>query len=267
MTRTLTPGQVLSAEDVGLLKAGALVRNPGNGAPWIGEFHGVEGDHILVSAVEDGPYQEAYLPGNFTFIGTPAPDGWIAWSGGPNPVPDQYIDFQVRSGSLVGFKMPMLSDTLRGWEHIGFSGDIIAFRLSRPEASATDGVPALSSCGVDCDCTADCERMRASIMGVNLATPPAPASSPAGEDWEREMSAAADDVAHAHDAAQRATIDALQADNARLREALTEARDWHDGHADDLGKQPPNADLNWRRMEHHEERDRIDQALATKEKG
>ncbi|TPE53051.1 hypothetical protein [Amaricoccus solimangrovi] len=72
----------------------------------------------------------------------------------------------------------------------------------------------------------------------------------------------------------RKEIAALRAQAARdaeavraLREALIEARHWHDSRRDDLGKQPPNNDINWRRMEHRDEIDRIDAALAATQPG
>lgn len=46
-----------------------------------------------------------------------------------------------------------------------------------------------------------------------------------------------------------------------MREALAEGRQWHDSRRDDLGKQPPSGDRDWRRMEHADEITRIDAAL------
>lgn len=45
-------------------------------------------------------------------------------------------------------------------------------------------------------------------------------------------------------------------------EALEEARNWHESRDKALSKQPPSSDISWRRMEHQEERDRINQAVA-----
>lgn len=47
-----------------------------------------------------------------------------------------------------------------------------------------------------------------------------------------------------------------------MEEALREARDWHASRDKSLSKQPPSADHSWRRLEHQEERDRIDALLS-----
>lgn len=51
-----------------------------------------------------------------------------------------------------------------------------------------------------------------------------------------------------------------------LRTALMDARHWHDARRDDLGKQPPSGDRDWRRMEHADEIARIDAALKSEGK-
>lgn len=54
---------------------------------------------------------------------------------------------------------------------------------------------------------------------------------------------------------------AVARDDDKLQEALNEARHWHDSRRDDLGKQPPSGDRDWRRMEHANEITRIDATL------
>lgn len=61
-----------------------------------------------------------------------------------------------------------------------------------------------------------------------------------------------------------ATIAALRADNARLREALEQAAIWHEAAGKALSKQPPGGDRGWRRLEHKEQRDALRAALEPK---
>ncbi|QRE77365.1 hypothetical protein [Methylobacterium aquaticum] len=47
-----------------------------------------------------------------------------------------------------------------------------------------------------------------------------------------------------------ARVAELEVENTRLREALEAAAHWHDSKRKSLGKQPPNADRDWRRTQH-----------------
>lgn len=60
-------------------------------------------------------------------------DGWIfnteGWA--ENPVPGTTVEYRCRSGSTWALPVSVPSEALR-WGNSGWSGDIIAFRLSRP---------------------------------------------------------------------------------------------------------------------------------------
>ena len=85
----------------------------------------------------------------FTFIGRPDADGWMPWGGGENPVPRMVVEYRVRSGSTWALPQQVPSEALRGWVHAGFSGDIIAFRLSSQagEGAASEAGPAETEIG------------------------------------------------------------------------------------------------------------------------
>jgi hypothetical protein len=100
----------LSAEMVPLLTAGRSVL-----------FHRCFG----VATWE--PTDDAGLTGPWFYIGERGDDGWISWSGGPNPVPGKLVDTRFRGDPLSeGNSDPSGMWT---WEHDGDDGDIIAFRL------------------------------------------------------------------------------------------------------------------------------------------
>jgi len=56
-------------------------------------------------------------------------DGWIEWTGGENPVPGQVVDVELRNGFRI---VDERSDDL-AWPHHNNGGDIIAYRLTRPD--------------------------------------------------------------------------------------------------------------------------------------
>lgn len=66
-------------------------------------------------------------------------EGWIEWSGGPNPVPGRCVDYKNRCG---GFG-EALSETLGGWVHGTHlndpSFDIIAYRIVTAADDRGDG--------------------------------------------------------------------------------------------------------------------------------
>lgn len=126
MTQSPQPGEVLTLESVKLLKAGDVLR------------YGTD-DPFRLERVEKGT---AYGVGgwvqvlvkNCTFIGRPDPEGWIAWSGGENPVGEMAVEVRYRNGETE------TRDARRfGWTHWSkgsISGigryDILAFRLAAP---------------------------------------------------------------------------------------------------------------------------------------
>lgn len=55
----------------------------------------------------------------------------------------------------------------------------------------------------------------------------------------------------------------LLAESVRLREALEAAAHWHDSERKALGKQPPNADRDWRRTQHSLQAEEIRSALVS----
>lgn len=65
-------------------------------------------------------------------------DGWIEWGGGECPVPiGTPVDVKHRDGGVYVNK-PALGDSNVRWSHVGSSGDIIAYRLHRPQEAVQD---------------------------------------------------------------------------------------------------------------------------------
>ena len=64
-------------------------------------------------------------------------DGWIAWTGGECPVPDDFnVDYQMKDesreyASLFSSVRSTLAAALR-WTHTGCVSDIIAYRVVTP---------------------------------------------------------------------------------------------------------------------------------------
>lgn len=60
---------------------------------------------------------------------TATTDGWIEWAGGECPVDGAaFVDYKMRSGQVGTDDAHILR-----WNHKGFSGDIIAYRLHQPQ--------------------------------------------------------------------------------------------------------------------------------------
>lgn len=56
-------------------------------------------------------------------------DGWIVWSGGECPVDGAaFVDYKMRSGEVSTADAHLLR-----WNHKGYGGDIIAYRLHQPQ--------------------------------------------------------------------------------------------------------------------------------------
>jgi len=53
-------------------------------------------------------------------------DGWVEWSGGPNPVPGAMVDVRLRDGTLG----TNCRSHVFAWGHPGSAGDIIAYRVT-----------------------------------------------------------------------------------------------------------------------------------------
>lgn len=141
---TLTPNTQITQENVGLLKAGDVLRRPD------GRFCTVHPDHkpddtlVYFHAFDEevgGHYQGHAFPEIFTYIGPDLGDGWIGWGGGPNPVGTDIIEVRHRSG----IECLCEADTFEalGWEWSDSDPDvtdIIAFRpaLSPPAEGEDD---------------------------------------------------------------------------------------------------------------------------------
>lgn len=56
-------------------------------------------------------------------------DGWIDWPGGECPIDSAaFVDYKMRNGTVDTEDAHLLR-----WNHLGFSGDIIAYRLHQPQ--------------------------------------------------------------------------------------------------------------------------------------
>lgn len=140
---TPTPGQPLSEADVSLLQPGdwLLVSRPDG---FLRNRGFVEGSPVRLRSAEDGwidladmPYAQGSSPARFTFLGRPDQDGWIAWSGGENPVPGVTVEVRLRSGDEFTGSDVNAEGT---WRHIWGEGDIIAYRPHAPVSRPGDGV-------------------------------------------------------------------------------------------------------------------------------
>lgn len=95
MTDHPTPGQPLTAESVGLLKAGDVLRHEKYGLCKFFDECAGRGKGWLIVDCEDGR-DAACRPENLIFIGRPGPDGWVAapecgWTENPVPGREVYI--------------------------------------------------------------------------------------------------------------------------------------------------------------------------------
>lgn len=132
MTQAPTPGP-LDSESVKLLVKGDLLwYEPESGRAelvWLRRNHkGV----LAVQSVRDPDCGHGDDYARFAFIGRPAADGWMPWSGGENPVPGQMVEVRYRDGGISA--EPFASDG-EFWQHSfdnreARATDIIAFRLA-----------------------------------------------------------------------------------------------------------------------------------------
>ena len=68
--------------------------------------------------------------------------GWIAWGGGECPVAKGVdVDYMMRGGVENTDADGVTSDRLR-WDHRGTAGDIIAYRLHKPEQASVEAIEA-----------------------------------------------------------------------------------------------------------------------------
>lgn len=75
-----------------------------------------------------GEPHQAHMADRWVFVGRPGPDGWIPWSGGENPVPEQRVDATLGVGSFTNCKSDVVGP---------FWADSGRFRLA-PTAPAED---------------------------------------------------------------------------------------------------------------------------------
>lgn len=62
------------------------------------------------------------------------PDGFIRWNGGDNPVPGCLVCVAMRPMNFERGKPAIMSkqyrsDDIKGWNHNGNAGDIVAYRV------------------------------------------------------------------------------------------------------------------------------------------
>lgn len=138
---TPPPGQALTAETALLANRGDLLRADEN---CFGQNATIRaGGAITFEKVEAGAIYycgDLWEPSRFTFIGRPDTDGWIAWSGGDNPVPGQMVEVRARGGR-VRYGASDVFHRSRMWEHSDFEPDkdVIAFRLASQSTAPTRG--------------------------------------------------------------------------------------------------------------------------------
>lgn len=66
---------------------------------------------------------------------------WIKWEGGECPVPEgTLIDVKHRDGEKYK-KVPALGTSNYHWDHAGYCGDIVAYRLAKPKEAAEPAKP------------------------------------------------------------------------------------------------------------------------------
>jgi len=137
-----TPGKAL--ESVKLLRKGDLLRIVcddcwGGIEPKKGQVVSVA-DHdgekfIGLVGLQQG--NVGWKASRFSFIGRPDADGWIAWTGGENPVPEIAVDVMTRSGHVIKDVGPSQPNGDVSWSHpaegaSNDTADIISFRIARP---------------------------------------------------------------------------------------------------------------------------------------
>lgn len=122
---TPQPNRPLTAEDVGLLKRGDVLRVV---TPEVADYFGplVRFERAAKGIVraEGIDYHHAH----FTFVGRPDSEGWMPWMGGNNPVPGALVDVRRRDGGVCA---PYKGQG-HYWHHDGDPADIIAFRIPSP---------------------------------------------------------------------------------------------------------------------------------------
>jgi hypothetical protein len=237
MTQTTpTPGQPLSEADVSLLQPGdwLLVSDPDS---FLRQRGFPEGRPVRLRSAEGGwidladlPYAQGTSPTRFTYLGRPDQDGWIAWSGGENPVPGVRIDVKLGNGSVHE------NCTSREWDWKEKTLPVIAYRphapVSRP-AGEGEREALIEYLGQELSGAYDCKRVWSAwsygTMGeddfdpvadriediadaiISLLSPAAPDAG-GGDD---ELIARSLRTIHAYDAV-RYLRDALSATTARL---------------------------------------------------
>jgi len=131
MTEGLKPGP-LTVSMVPLLTAGRSVlrvRSYGDQEKLATFIHASgEGDHIVLKVDEEGQTApNCWGIHRFSYIGERGDDGWISWSGGPEPIPHSTPGLHVRCRN--GVEHEARGFMSHYWLHDGDAHDIIAFRL------------------------------------------------------------------------------------------------------------------------------------------
>ena len=125
-------GRPLTAEDVALLRKGDILRVASSG-----DLIGANGLRVAPGTLvkfEDvshgcvGILGDHWSRDNFTFIGRLDSEGWIAWSGGENPVPGQMVECRLKGPGIPDLA-PIASEHMDWSEDVPGGSKIIAYRL------------------------------------------------------------------------------------------------------------------------------------------
>lgn len=208
MMTTPPPGQALTAETVKLLDQDKSVLLHDGEAVTFSHIARDQADYLYVS----GPDGEVYAGGTadeFSYVGERDESGWIAWSGGDNPVPGEDVEvcLGARDPEVTGGPADCFE-----WEWFceGDGGDITRFRLASQSTAPTRGEVVF---------TVEHKRRAFDLMRDFAPTPPEPVASALadGEGLEAELVETRKLLVHY---ASRATQAEARAD--RLAKALGE---------------------------------------------
>lgn len=94
-----------------------------------------------------------FPPDMFSFVGRPDLDGWIDWSGGENPVPGRWVEFETRGVGQQEFRHQKSDALAWGHKEVPPIAEIIRFRLveapATPEKVLVDDDGNIGRAGVD----------------------------------------------------------------------------------------------------------------------
>lgn len=102
------------------------------GGDWFGnEFHTITADDYDTAIITHAQYESA-LAASKAVVGH---NGWIDWHGGECPVDsDAIVEVIYRKTNLYQYNNDRAGDF--SWAHDGIDGDIIAYRLHKPDANS-----------------------------------------------------------------------------------------------------------------------------------